>query len=260
MKNTSRDWIQASPTMSGSEREDAADAGRRALEARERRVPALGHLAPARGRRGRSGARFSAAHASAAGPCCSDAASAMCSGARTGSARMRSHSSSGSGRARPRRSVASRHRARLPARAGICLRGARHPRPRTRRGRRRELLRRDGPRRARRPAADAGGADRPRAPAQPLPLPAGRAGRAARDRRARCCSCRRSPRRRSASTCGAAARSPSTCCWPAARPTSSTTARSSSPTARSGSSTGSTRSSRRRSAPRPRTRAGGRCS
>src|SRR5215210_1630880 len=35
--------------------------------------------------------RFSAAHASADGPCFSAAASAMCSGARTGSARMRSH-------------------------------------------------------------------------------------------------------------------------------------------------------------------------
>ena len=97
-------------------------------------------------------------------------------------------------------------------------------------------------RRPRRPAADARGADRPRAAAQPLPLPAGRAGAAARVRaRPRCCSCRRWPRRPSASTCGAAARSPSTCCWPGRRPTSSTTARSSSPTARSASSTGSTR-------------------
>ena len=43
---------------------------------------------------------------------------------------------------------------------------------------------------------------------------------------ARCCSCRRSPRRRSASTCGAAARWPSTCSRSATRPTCSTTARS----------------------------------
>ena len=119
---------------------------------------------------------------------------------------------------------------------------ARHPRPGARRGRRRELLRRGGPRRPGRPAAHARGADRPRAPAQPLPLPARRAGAAARSvRPARCCSCRRSPRPRSASTCAAAARSPSTCCSRARRSTSSTTARSSSATARSGSSTSSTR-------------------
>ena len=44
-------------------------------------------------------------------------------------------------------------------------------------------------------------------------LPSSRRSRA-NTARARCCSCRRWPRPRSASTCGAAARSPSTCCWP----------------------------------------------
>ena len=146
-------------------------------------------------------------------------------------------------RADPPRGDGRRGRARgRVARRLRAASDARHPRPGARRGRRRELLRRGGPRRPRRPAADARRADRPRAACaastatcrssrrQPRDVPPGP-----------CCSCRRWPRPRSASTCAAAARSPSTCCWRAARPTSSTTARSSSPTARSGSSTGSTR-------------------
>ena len=140
----------------------------------------------------------------------------------------------------------SRGSTRDPAHPHRARRGGRQP------------LRRHARRRPRRPAPDALDGDRrgPAAHRPPLPPARGHARSAA----SRCCSCRRSPRPRSASTCGAAARWPSTCCRAATRPTSSTTARSSTPTAGSGSSTGSRRSCRRRSAPRARTPAAARSS
>ena len=110
--------------MSGSERDDPADAGRRALEARERGVPALGHLGQLAARRGAKRRRFSAAHASAAGPCFSAAASAMCSGARTGSARSRSQQPPGD---RGARLCGLRHRTQSSPRPRVVLSASHGP-------------------------------------------------------------------------------------------------------------------------------------
>ena len=116
MKNTSRVWIHASPTMSGTSvmippTPVAAPSKRASVACRRLAISASSRPSWAKRR------RFSAAHASAAGPCFSDAASAMCSGARTGSARIRSQSFPGTA---ARGSVVSVTRSNLPA-----------PRPRT---------------------------------------------------------------------------------------------------------------------------------
>ena len=97
MKNTSRDWIQAAAARSGRivtmPPTPVAAPPKRASE----RVAPLRHLRELGGECAYIRLR-SSTHAAAAGACRSDAASAMCSGARNGSVRRRSQSDGGSSR------------------------------------------------------------------------------------------------------------------------------------------------------------------
>src|SRR5690349_5942365 len=118
MKKTSRDWIQISPAMSGSSvtmppTPVAAPSNRARVACRRLAISASSRPSWRKRR------RFSAAHSAAAGACFSEAASAMYSGARTGSVRIFSQSARGIA---ARGSVVAVTEIRLPApvRRTVC--------------------------------------------------------------------------------------------------------------------------------------------